>query len=378
MNILIDGRPFIKTSAGISTVLRCTLVSWANQRNEDTLYVVLPKAMHKSMDGYVFPENVKWIKAESGIFQYLPNLIYLFFMVPMLIRKYKINVYYSPVPTLPFFIPKRVVTIVEVNDVVNLEFSETMTLENKVANALLFNRSIKKANILWAISKYTKERIEHYFPTRNCQDIFVGCAVDKVLYRKIEMSRDEVQEIKSRLGIKNKFLLFVGSLEPRKNLPFLLNLMPEIYRSRGIQLVVVGARGWKNSTIKDIVEDKAFPKDSTIFCGYISNEDLVKLYNIADCFVSPSLNEGFGLPQLEAFICGCPVVTAANSAMVEVAQNKSGGLLIKGYDKKEWIRGIISIVNDKPKVKEEEFLEYDWNIIITKLVDNVGSYENVN
>ena len=372
MNILVDGRPFIKNSAGISTVLRCLLVSWSGQYKEDVFFVVLPKEMHKSMDGYKFPENVRWIKAKAGLFRYLPNLVYLIFMVPIFIYKYKIDIYYSPVPTLPFFIPKRIMTIVEVNDVVNLEFAQTMTIENKMANALFFKRSIKKAEVIWAISKYTKERIEHYFPNRRCHNIFVGCAVDKDLYKKIEMTEEEVLEVKKRFGIKNNFILFVGSLEPRKNLPFLLSIMPDIYTSSGVQLVVVGAKGWKNSAIKDVVESNSFPKESTVFCGYISNGELVKLYNIADCFVSPSLNEGFGLPQLEAFMCGCPVITAANSAMIEVADNKSGGCLVYGYEKEDWVKPILEFVRKRPSVKSDEFAEYNWDRIVTNLRDRIN------
>lgn len=368
MNILVDGRPFIRTSAGISTVLRCALITWANMRKEDTLYVMLAKPMHPSMGEYIFPQNVKWILAQNWLFSHMPNICYTFLMTPFLIRKYDIDVYYSPIPTLPFFISKKVKTIVAVNDVVNLEFAETMYLKNKIANALFFNRAIKEANLLWVISNYTQKRVEFYFPKRKCKDIFVGCSIDRSLFRQISLSDNEKKEIKGKYGIKGRFLLFVGSLEPRKNLPFLLEIIPEIYRKTGIQLAVVGAKGWKNSAIRNVVESDTFPQESTIFCGYVSNEDLVKLYNLAECFVSSSLNEGFGLPQLEAFMCGCPVVTAANSAMIEVAQNKSGGLLISGYDKTEWINKIVSFISNHSEVKIDEFKEYDWNLIVNRLI----------
>lgn len=373
MNVLVDGRAFVRTSAGIATVLRCVLTTWGEQYPEDKLYVILPKKMHKSMDGYHFPESVVWIEPKSIIYKYLPNIIFLFLMVPIMIKRYKINVYYSPVPTLPYFIPRKVKTIIEVNDVVNLEFAETMYLKNKVANALFFNRAIKKADIIWSISEYTKERINYYFPKRRCSDIFVGCAVDKRLFKRLELSNIKIKQIKDKYGIMDRFVLFVGSLEPRKNLTFLLQIIPEIYSKTGIQLVVVGARGWKDSDIFEIVNNNLFLKESTIFCGYVSNDELVELYNIANCFVSASLNEGFGLPQLEAFMCGCPVVTAANSAMIEVTQNKRGGLLIEGYDKSEWVKGIIAMVEEKPKVIDVEFLEYDWDVIVNKIVDKINN-----
>lgn len=365
MNILIDGRPFIRSSAGISTVLRCILVSWAKQHEEDTLYVILPKPMHPSMTVYKFPENVKWIKAKSKVFSYLPNLAYLLIMVPFLIKKLAIDIYFAPVPTLPFLIPQQVKKIVFVHDVVNLEYKDTMALRNKIALCLFFKRSIKKANILWANSEYTKDRIDYYFPNRVCKKIFVGCAADRSIYKKIDLTKEEEATIRREYGIKGRFVLFVGSLEPRKNLPFLLNIFPEIYKKTRSQLVVVGAKGWKNSSIKDVVNNKDFPQECTIFCGYITNNDLVKLYNMADCFVSTSLNEGFGLPQLEALLCGCPIVTSDNSAMTEVAKGVQGAVLVRGYDHNYWIDIISNVISNPTNVDTQQLRKYSWEIILS-------------
>lgn len=368
MNVLVDGRPFIRSSAGISTVLRCVLVTWATLRQEDTLYVILAKPMHPSMEEYSFPKNVKWIEGRSSLFRYLPNSCFCFIMTPIFIKKYHIDIYYSPVPILPYFIQKRVKTIIGINDVVNIEYANTMYLKNKIANTLFYTRAVKKADVVWTISEYTKERIEHYFPYRRSKEIYVGCSVDKNQFRKLDISVEKTKYIREKYCIKGRFLLFVGSLEPRKNLPFLLEIIPKLYKDIGVQLVVVGAKGWKNSAISEVVEKKGFPKESVVFCGYVSNEDLVFLYNMAESFISASLNEGFGLPQLEAFMCGCPVVTAANSAMIEVAQGKSGGLLISGYDKDVWRSKIVSFLESHPMVKQEEFMKYDWNSIVKKLI----------
>ena len=371
MNILVDGRPFSASSAGISTVLRCVLMSWSTVCPENTFFVVLPKKMVDSMNDVVFPPNVIFLEAKLGLFKYLPNLAFLFLMVPVYIKKYKIDTYFSPVPCLPYFIPQKVRTIVIINDVVNLEFKDTMVWTNRLANALLFNRSVKSADIIWAISDYTRGRVEYYFPKRKCRDIFVGCSTDRSLFRKLDLKADEINIIKDKHGIKNKFVLFVGSLEPRKNLPFLLSIITPLYEKYGIQLVVVGARGWKNSSINEIVESDSFVKESTLFCGFISNQELVELYNIADCFVSSSLNEGFGLPQLEAFLCGCPVVTASNSAMVEVTAGKDGGKLVEGYDKDKWIDVSHEMVEKKPNVNLEQFNKFDWNKITKDLNERV-------
>lgn len=371
MNILVDGRTFCATSAGITTVLKCVLESWGRQFQNDVLFVILPKKRVNNIASVTFPSNIKWLEAKSPLFKKLPNIVFLQLMTPFYIRKYCINLYYSPIPSMPYFIPKTVKTLIGVNDVVNLEFRDTMTFTNKLANAMLFDRTVKKACQLWTISHYTKNKVNDYYPQKRCQEIYVGCSTDRSLFKRLMLKDTDIQNLKEKYGIKDKFILFVGSLEPRKNLPFLLDIIPDIYERTGIQLVVVGAKGWKNSDIKEKVMSDSFPQKSTIFCGYVTNEELVQLYNIANCFVSSSHNEGFGLPQLEAFLCGCPVVTSANSAMIEVTENKDGGYLIEGYDRKTWIEKIIEVVNNKPQVDTKQFDIYDWDVIVRKLREEI-------
>ena len=275
--------------------------------------------------------------------------------------------YYSPVPHLPYFIPSKVKTMVTVHDVVNIEMVQTMSWTNRLATSIFFGQAIKKADYLWTNSYYTKLKVEEYYPSRHCKEIFTGDAADRNFFFHRTLSDDQLQHIKQKYGIKNPFILFVGSLEPRKNLKFLLSIIPDLYKEHGIQLVVVGGKGWKNTDLKDIVESPAFPKESTIFCGHVSNEDLVMLYHTAACFVSCALMEGFGMPQLEALLCGCPVVTAHNSAMIEVAEGKDGAVTVEGYDPRVWEKAILNTVSEKPIINQKQLIEYDWKKIIRNL-----------
>jgi glycosyltransferase involved in cell wall biosynthesis len=217
--------------------------------------------------------------------------------------------------------------------------------------------------------------VEHYYPARRCRDIFVGCAVDRTLFHPVQTIQKE--SLLKKYGISGPYILFVGSLEPRKNLGFLLSLMPELWRISHTQLVVVGASGWKNSHIKALVEAEDFPRESVVFCGFVPETDLVLLYNAASCFVSASLNEGFGMPQLEALLCECPVVTARNSAMTEVAEGKHGTVCITGYDPKTWIDTICNTLEERPKVCREEFDTYDWRIIIKRLMSRLSKEKDL-
>lgn len=372
MNILVDGRPFVKTSAGISTFLRCSLIEWGRLNLDSNIYVFLPKRLDETLDLSQLPSNVKMLRCDCWLTNRIPNLLLLLLYVPIICRLLKIDVYYAPVPCLPFGLPAKIKKLIVVHDVVNLDQADTMELKNKISNRLFFFRSIKNADYIWTNSAYTKERVCHYVPNRKCQEFFTGCSVDRYIYKKLDLNKTVVDGIKKIYGINEKFILFVGSLEPRKNLTFLLQIIPTLYREYGIQLVVVGGKGWKNSEIKDIVLNENFPKDSTLFCGYVSNEDLAKLYNVANCFVSASIGEGFGMPQLEAMLCGCPVVTAHNTAMIEVSQGKTAAYTVDGYDKDVWIETIAKVVSRKEETVESEFKSFDWNSIVKDLHSYIG------
>lgn len=370
MIVLIDGRALTAPTAGISNFLKDSVMAWGKLHPSDTLFIALPRPLHKTFSRSGLPDNVFLSEQSNAFFHRLPNLVWLFMMMPLLARRYKADVYYSPLPCLPFLMPRRMKTIIVVHDVVNIEFQKTMQWKNVLANTVLFGRSIKKADIIWTNSLYTQGKVLQYYPKRQCQDIFIGASVNRSIYKPITPTDDQRLQILQKYHIEKDFVLFVGSLEPRKNLTFLLSLMPELYRRKQLQLVVVGGSGWKNSSLRSVVENQAFPRESTVFCGFVPNEDLVKLYHLARCFVSASLNEGFGMPQLEALLCGCPIVTAHNSAMIEVAEGKDGATTVEGYEQETWINEILYVAEQRPKVNMTQLSAYDWDLILKKFLES--------
>lgn len=375
MNILIDGRPFVKASSGIPTFLQGSLYAWARLRPKDRFIIALPSPIHYSLKDVCFPPNVEWRISKNVLFHKLPNLIWLCIMMPILCRLYHVDIYYSALPCIPFFLRKKTKTVIVVHDVVNIEYRDTMEWSNRLSTWLFFSRSIRKADFLWANSMYTKSCVEKYYPKRRCENVFVGCSVNRDVYHPVYLEESTKELIKEKFGIVNRFVLYVGSLEPRKNLSFMLSLMPAIWQDMKIQLLVVGAKRWKESSIFNVVNREDFPKGCVSFCGYVTNEELAMLYNMAECYISTSLNEGFGMPQLEAFLCGCPVVTAANSAMREIAEGKSGSLIISDYQKAEWIEKIEHFIVHHDNVEVQEFANYDWNNVLSSFCKLVYEYD---
>ena len=373
MNILVDGRIWGLYSAGVGTFFSSAILEWALQSSNDHFFILLPKGRDSKYELSLMPNNITLLDYSRKFTKRIPNIIILQLLVPYLCRKLSIELYYAPVPHLPFFIPSTTKTMITVHDVVNIEMPYTMSWTNRLATSFFFGQAIKKVHFLWANSNYTRSKIEQYFPKRQCQEIFVGGAVDRHFFYPRNLSEKDCQVIKKKYGINNHFILFVGSLEPRKNLPFLLSIIPELYNNYSIQLVVVGGKGWKSTNIKNIIESSSFPQESTIFCNFVSNEELAMLYNCADCFVSAALMEGLGMPQLEALMCGCPVVTAHNSAMIEVAQGKDGAITIKGYNPQDWQQKINEMVNYRKRVNQEQLSEYEWRTVIRRLQNAISN-----
>jgi glycosyltransferase involved in cell wall biosynthesis len=112
----------------------------------------------------------------------------------------------------------------------------------------------------------------------------------------------------------------VGTIEPRKNLPKLIEGFARRRRNGDLphQLVCAGPYGWLSRDIEDLIE-RLGVEDAVTFTGYVPFEDLASLYNLAEMFVFPSLYEGFGLPVIEAMACGTPVITGQVPALTEVA-----------------------------------------------------------
>jgi glycosyltransferase involved in cell wall biosynthesis len=132
------------------------------------------------------------------------------------------------------------------------------------------------------------------------------------------VQRDDSARVRQRFGIEDDFLLFVGTLEPRKNLLTLLRAFAQILKETNLrpQLVVVGGEGWLMDETFTLMCDEG-PREHLCLTGYLHDDELRALYSSCSAFIYPSLYEGFGLPPLEAMACGAPVIASRIAALQE-------------------------------------------------------------
>jgi glycosyltransferase involved in cell wall biosynthesis len=164
---------------------------------------------------------------------------------------------------------------------------------------------------------------------------------------------DESADARRRLGVEDDFLLFVGTVEPRKNLSTLVRACGELARAtegRPPQLVIAGGRGWLSDDLSTLVAREGLAS-RTLFTGYVADEDLRALYSSCALAIYPSLYEGFGLPPLEAISCGAPVV-ASRIPVLEETCGRGAARLFDPHDHRDLARAISELLAD-PQARSE-------------------------
>jgi len=222
-------------------------------------------------------------------------------------------------------------------------FSRRKNFWHKMINV---KKLIKRFDIIVAVSENTK------------RDIVELCGVDeskiKVIYAgvgeefRINVDREKLLDVKSKYNLPDKFILFLGTVEPRKNVEGIIAAYRELramsYELRDYKLVIAGGKGWKSENIYKEWEQSEF-KDDIKFLGYVDGEDKAYLYNLAGVFVYPSFYEGFGFPPLEAMACGTPVVASYAASLPEIIGDAA--LMADPYNINDIARAMQEILTDK-------------------------------
>lgn len=239
------------------------------------------------------------------------------------------------------FLPMKIPFIVTIHDLSFYEYPDTFSYGSRKIKEVLAPISIKRSARIIADSENTKRDIVERFPNaaEKVRVIYPG----RPKYDLVN-NYSKISDVRRKYGINGKYILVVGTFEPRKNLVRMLEAFKIIAEKfSDINLVLIGKKGWLYGDIYEKINDIRIA-ERVISTGYVDDEDMPYLYRGAEVFCYPSLYEGFGLPPLEAMSCGTPVVVSNTSSLPEVVGD--AGIYIDPYDIESIANGIIRVLND--------------------------------
>lgn len=207
--------------------------------------------------------------------------------------------------------------VVFVHDMAFKEFPETVRWKTKYMLQLNMGYTIRHADKIIAVSEFTKSEIQKYYDVSADRIEVVYNAVDTQCFHT-DYTSSQVQQARQRYGIPPRYFLYLGTLEPRKNIENMLRAYHALQARGGDipKFVIAGSKGWLYESIFQLTQQLGL-EDSVIFTGYVQQQDAPLLMKGALAFLFVSLYEGFGMPPLEAMACGTPVIASNTAALPE-------------------------------------------------------------
>ena len=309
------------------------------------------------------PTSAPWWKYKV----FGPSKMWTQFALPFHLTLFRSsNIFFSPSHYAPRFL--REPSVISIMDLSFFHFPELFNKKDLYQLENWTSYSVKNASKIFTISQFSKEEIIKYYQVNPDSIVVTYPGFDDNLYKKREVLKKEKEAVKKKFCVGENFILFVGTIQPRKNIVKLLDAFERIINSGqfdNFQLLLVGKKGWMYEGIlthkKYLMEEK-----KVIFTDFAEDEDLSLLYNLASCFILPSLYEGFGIPVIESLACGCPAVLSNVSSLPEIAGDAA--CFIDPTDSTSIEEGIKKVLTDALYRKNliqkgfEQIKKFSWDL----------------
>jgi glycosyltransferase involved in cell wall biosynthesis len=316
MHIAIDGRTIVRNRTGVGYYAERLVEALLHldQRNAYTLFLL-------EDDPNIAAPNLKKVMVTryTGMG---PNRFWENLVLPRYLAENDVDIYFSPAYVLPILRRRRRNSksrtrfIVTIHDLVGFIFPDTFTLKMRLWQRIFVGNAVRVADRILADSEATKKDILRFY---NLDADLVNVVYPPVgeQFRPVT-DQETIENIRKLHDLPDKFILYVGTLEPRKNVAGLARAyakLPEQIRAR-YALILAGAPGWYSTEIIKEIESLKMP-DRIRILGYVDRRILAGLYSMASVFAYLSVYEGFGSPPLEAMACGTPVLSSHSSSLPE-------------------------------------------------------------
>ncbi|WP_042165731.1 glycosyltransferase family 4 protein [Paenibacillus gorillae] len=304
-------------------------------------------------------------------------------IVKKFIQENDIQVYYftSPVDSLISYDIEwfsEIQTVATLYDIIPYVFKERyLTDKTTYKRYMAQMNNLKRMDKLLAISKNAKDDFIKHFNVHSSKVDVIYAGTDEC-YRKIEISSLELQELKNRYGIEQKYIMCTGGDDDRKNISKLIEAYAKMPQSliNEYQLVIA-CKLSKQSEERYYVEAAKFKvRERVILTNFVPLDHLIQLYNLAHIVAFPSQYEGFGLPVVEAMACGTPVLTSNNSSLGEIAEGAA--VLVDPFNTKDMTRGLVEILQEADleyliHKGTERVKMFTWDMVAQSTITSINS-----
>ena len=284
-------------------------------------------------------------------------------LLPLACRRERIDVLHCPKSAIPYFTPCPVV--VTLHDLIPIKHPETEKAAARVYWRLQIPIAARRSSFIITDSEHARQEILTDFSCQPDRVRAVMLGFDPAMIRP--RSREEGETVRQRYRLPARYLLYVGTIQPRKNLDTLISAYHELRASgndHGHKLVIVGRKGWLYDRLFERIRELGLEED-IVFTGFVPDEDLPFIFDGAGVFLYLSLFEGFGLPPLEAMACGVPVIASDTTSIPEVVGE--AGITLPPCDSSAVARAVQRILSDPAYAGElrekgrQRALRFSWD-----------------
>lgn len=372
MKIGIDARWIIEQPSGIGQYTLNLIRALINLDTEGeyflffskkTIYESLEKELHISKS-----KNFKIVLFPYSVFSIRGQIL-----LPLEIRRLKLDLFHSTNFMIPLFARKTKI-VATIHDLIPFLFPEYAPRSKKSRfywlYKLLMQWIVRKADHLLVDSIHSYQDLIGNFDSAKGKTSIVTCGVDPSF--KSLKENEKVFFLKNRWKIKGHILLYVGRQDPYKNLLGLVKIFDQLSKKRkDVVLVIAGPLDLRYPQPMEEIRMRKI-QDKVVITGFLSQAELVELYNEASLFVLPSRYEGFGLPVLEAFCCGVPVIASNAASLPDLIGD--AGIMLDPDQEDEWVKTLdrtlndIELQNDLKLKGLKRLKNFTWNDSAKKLL----------
>jgi len=340
MKIGIDISSLTLEVNGINTYL-CKLLEYLAQVDRANEYYLYTN--RKDNQKFIESKNSRFI---TRLAMNPHRLRWMQLQLPGLLKKDSIDVLHSPCYFTPLFssVPK----VTTIHDMATTLFPGQYTLGHRLTHSALAPASARNSRRIIADSRATGDDVARLYRIPQERIDVVHAGLDQGFYPR---NSEEQEAVRNKFALHSGYVLFVGTIQPRKNVKGLLSAF-HAARQAGrwrYKLVIAGARGWHCDDVFETVKNLGLEQE-VVFTGPVPEVDLPALYSAASLFVLPSFYEGFGFPPLEAMACGVPVIASNSSCFPEILRDAA--VLVPPEDTGALAKAIHRLLTDEPLRQE--------------------------